>query len=160
MANNKKNTSSSLVPANTSELSVQFDDAEMNENISSALEMQKEQIILQEASKLNMVMLDGDVRAVKENLIGNYGSLAKLRVAAIRELHKYQEMIDLAVKAEVNLNMQKIAEIQNNANQRELAQLKELERFTQENLKQWEQIVEDTKRIFDTSKIADLFDDI
>lgn len=140
MASVRKIKDASIVSAsseNSSELSVQFNSPEVNEQISNALEIRKENMIIQQAEIMQIDLFVADIQNIKSNLGDEYLNAAEMEVAIVNALVDYQEGLANIVMNATDKAMQRLADIQNRKTANVKGRWQELQNKAKENTEAW-----------------------
>lgn len=143
MASVKKVKDASIVSVSVEdnpELSVQFNSPELNEQISNALDVHKENMIVAQAEIMQIELFADDIKTIKKGLGDEYRNAASLEVAIVNALVDYQEGLEAIVDAATTQAMQRLAAMQNRSSARSKAKWGEMQSKAKELTKEWESV--------------------
>jgi hypothetical protein len=163
MASVRKVKNASIVPSDSensaensstsSEISVQFNSPEVNEQISNALEGRKENMIIQQAEIMQIELFAGDIQEIKGNLGDEYLNAAMLEVAIVNALVDYQERLETLVDDATTKAMQRLAELKNRSAAKSKSKWAEIQSKARENTKAWESVRDFAIEKFDIDSV-------
>jgi hypothetical protein len=141
MASVRKVKDASIVPSNSennsSEISVQFNSPEVNEQISNALDIRKENMIIAQAEIMQIDLFAGDIQEIKGSLGDEYLNAAEMEVAIVNALVDYQEGLTNIVMNATAKAMQRLAELQNKKTANIKGRWAEMQSKAKENTEAW-----------------------
>jgi hypothetical protein len=115
-----------------------------------------DKLIVAQAKKLNIDLMQGDVKAIKGTLLDSYTDQARLKVAVVQAIVRYQQQLEAGLNTAMAQALQGIQNHQNASNRQQKANLEALANAAKENKDMWQEIADDMLKEFSAPPTFDI----